>query len=168
MLAREWLIESIRHVFGALQKVQPLHCARLAVMMISLRALDASVDRWVLNGYFFFLLPTSPLLPNISNMRLVLQDGEQIQMDAIATFLILLGARMNIFLIIKAKILVLIRWACRSTSRLCWLLSTGCFIIFWACRSQIFRFLKFFFGFFFGYPILESHLITYHSIGTQL
>ena len=40
--------------------------------------------------------------PWIKNMRLV-QDGEQIEIEAIATFLMIFGACMNILFIIKVK-----------------------------------------------------------------
>ena len=39
---------------------------------------------------------------------------EQIQIEAIATFLVVFGTHMNILLIIKVKIFVLGKWSCMS------------------------------------------------------
>lgn len=51
-------------------------------------------------------------------MRGVVQDGERIQDEAAATFLISFGDHMNILLNIEVRILVLIKWSYRS-SQLC-------------------------------------------------
>ena len=72
-------------------------------------------------GLEWLLIPTNSLLLGYGNMRLV-RDGSQIQMEAIATFLTIFGAHMNISFIIEIKIFVLIRWSYRSP-QLCWLLN---------------------------------------------
>ena len=40
-------------------------------------------------------------------------NGQQIQIEVVAIFLIIFGAHVNILLIIKVNILVLIKWSCR-------------------------------------------------------
>jgi hypothetical protein len=63
-----------------------------------------------------------PILLGFENTQLV-RDRYWIQTEAIATFLMVFGAHVNIFINIKVKILVLIKWSYRSPKSLYWLLS---------------------------------------------
>ena len=47
-------------------------------------------------------------------MRLGTRDASEIQIEAVATFLISFGGRMNILSMIRVKILVLVKWSYRS------------------------------------------------------
>ena len=51
----------------------------------------------------------------ISHLAVLISDlDEQTQIEAVATFLIIFGAQMNVLFIITMKILMLITWSCRS------------------------------------------------------
>ena len=62
-----------------------------------------------------------PTIPRIWNTRLI-QGDQQTQLKAVAPFLIIFGAHMNILIIIEVNIRMRIDWSYRS-SQLCSLLS---------------------------------------------
>ena len=62
-----------------------------------------------------------PTIPRIWNKRLI-QGGQQTRLQAIAPFLIIFGAHMNILIIIEVKFRMCIEWSYRSP-QLCSLLS---------------------------------------------
>ena len=103
------------------------------------------------NGYYFRLAHLS------KRMRLVVKTiWLATRIEAVATFLIIFGAHMNILFIVKVNILVLIKWSYRSP-QLCWLTESRMVIIFWARRPISFTHMSFW------YLFLGPHQITYHS-----
>ena len=53
---------------------------------------------------------TNPLLLAYETHELI-QDDRQFQIEAVATFLVMVGAHMNIISIIKVMMVVLIKWS---------------------------------------------------------
>lgn len=67
---------------------------------------------------------TSPILLGYETCNQYMIVGQYIQIEVLPTFLIIYGAHMNILFIIKANILVLIRWPYTSVYLFCHTLST--------------------------------------------
>ena len=71
-------------------------------------------------------------------MWLVQDDYGQIQIEAIATFLIVFGTQMNIMLIIKVKIFVLDKRSCRSQPIML-IIEFRLIFMFWRCSPISFK-----------------------------
>jgi hypothetical protein len=78
-----------------------------------------------------------------------IRNGKQIQIEVVATFLIMFGAHMNISFIIKVRIPVLIKLTTEPSLRVV--------IIFWTLDVAIFS------THVFGDAFLEPHQTTYHT-----
>ena len=98
--------------------------------------------------------PTSPLPLRIWKTQLV-QDGNQIQIEAMAYFLIISKLTWNILFLTKMKILILVKCSYRS-SQFCWLLTLEELAYIWACRLISFKNMSFW------CPFLDPHLPNKH------